>query len=185
MEIDHIDPKAEGGEDSEENAIPVCFECHAEIHSYNDKHPKGRKFRADEIRGHKEQWLKICRERPELFVNVAWDIDVGPLSALIDEMEFNLLVATKYQGNEIGCMFKEEQFLRAIGAGAVAILKEDLKYSILDAYRVMNRANQFVLTWISRNDVNLQPRAIEEVSNTLPKIEKARKALLQFLQSES
>ena len=44
IETDHIEPKEQGGDDSIENAIPVCFECHAEIHSYNDKHPRGRKF---------------------------------------------------------------------------------------------------------------------------------------------
>lgn len=44
METDHIIPTEDGGDDSIENAIPVCFECHAEIHSYNDSHPRGRKF---------------------------------------------------------------------------------------------------------------------------------------------
>ena len=32
METDHILPQSEGGTDDVENAIPVCFECHAEIH---------------------------------------------------------------------------------------------------------------------------------------------------------
>jgi 5-methylcytosine-specific restriction endonuclease McrA len=71
METDHIVPAGEGGPDTMDNAIPVCFECHAEIHSYNDKHPRGRKFLADELRAHKEQWLKICETRPDVFVNAA------------------------------------------------------------------------------------------------------------------
>ena len=31
MEIHHIKAKADGGEDSFENAIPLCFDCHAEV----------------------------------------------------------------------------------------------------------------------------------------------------------
>jgi hypothetical protein len=32
----------------------VCFECHPEIHSYNDKHPRGRKFLPEELQLHKK-----------------------------------------------------------------------------------------------------------------------------------
>jgi hypothetical protein len=39
IELDHIDPQADGGSDDIDNAIPVCFDRHAEIHSYNEKHP--------------------------------------------------------------------------------------------------------------------------------------------------
>ena len=31
METDHIVQAADGGLDTIDNAIPVCFECHAEI----------------------------------------------------------------------------------------------------------------------------------------------------------
>src|SRR5215467_5857650 len=60
IETDHINPHAQSKDDSIENAIPVCFECHAEIHSYNDAHPRGRKYRPDELRMHKVQWLRLC-----------------------------------------------------------------------------------------------------------------------------
>jgi HNH endonuclease len=68
IETDHIVPAESGGSDHIENAIPVCFECHAEIHSYNDKHPRGRKFQPQELQLHRDQWLKICSERPELLI---------------------------------------------------------------------------------------------------------------------
>jgi hypothetical protein len=70
METDHIVPAAEGGSDTIDNAIPVCFECHAEIHSYNDKHPRGRKFLPDELRPQRTM-AKICLDRPDVFVNAA------------------------------------------------------------------------------------------------------------------
>jgi L-lactate utilization protein LutB len=67
IELDHMMPGYDGGEDSIENAIPVCFECHAEIHMYNTQHPRGRQFRLTELRAHKEQWRAICAKggRPQ------------------------------------------------------------------------------------------------------------------------
>jgi hypothetical protein len=64
MEIHHIVPKAEGGEDSEENGIPLCFNCHAEVEHYNPQHPRGRRFTATELREHKKQWFAICARAP-------------------------------------------------------------------------------------------------------------------------
>ncbi|MBI2910021.1 MAG: SUMF1/EgtB/PvdO family nonheme iron enzyme [Chloroflexi bacterium] len=60
MEIHHIVPKSEGGQDTEENGIPLCLECHAEVGAYNPRHPKGRKFTPSELRKHKEQWFAKC-----------------------------------------------------------------------------------------------------------------------------
>ena len=54
IETDHIIPAGDGGSDKIENAIPLCFECHAEAHSYNNKHPRGRKYLPDELLLHKE-----------------------------------------------------------------------------------------------------------------------------------
>ena len=60
MEIHHIIPKSEGGSDAIDNAIAVCFDCHAEIKHYNPKHPRGRCFTPNELKGHKEQWSAFC-----------------------------------------------------------------------------------------------------------------------------
>src|SRR5262245_19293585 len=92
IETDHIRPTAACGDDSITNAIPVCFDCHAEIHSYNDKHPRGRKFTAEELANHKAQWLEICATKPESLLSAARDGDVGPLQALLDELEYNKTV---------------------------------------------------------------------------------------------
>ena len=142
METDHIIPTNENGPDTIDNAIPVCFECHAEIHSYNDKHPRGRKFLPDELRAHKEQWLQICSTRPEVFVNAARNADVGPLQALIDELEFNAVVAEHSDNpHAVGCMLHDAQFQRAIREGAIATLHDGLKQAILEAYHAVGFAN--------------------------------------------
>lgn len=44
MEVHHIKAKADGGPDTFENAIPLCFDCHAMVRQYDPKHPKGIKF---------------------------------------------------------------------------------------------------------------------------------------------
>ncbi|MEP2240467.1 MAG: HNH endonuclease signature motif containing protein [Maribacter sp.] len=58
IEIHHILPKERGGEDTLENAIPLCFDCHCDAGHYNPKHPKGSKFSPEELRKHKERWFQ-------------------------------------------------------------------------------------------------------------------------------
>jgi len=186
METDHIIPASEGGPDTIDNAIPVCFECHAEIHSYNDNHPRGRKFLPNELRAHKEQWLQICSSRPEVFINAARNIDVGPLQALIDELEFNAVVAG-YSDNPwaVGCVLHDAQFQRAIRAGAIATLHDSLKQAILEAYRAIGFANHRIAGAEQSARSEDRNAAMTAVRESKSKIVAARDSLLKFLGSES
>lgn len=185
METDHIVPQAEGGANDIANAITVCFECHAEIHSYNPKHPRGRKFRPDELRGHKEQWLEICRNRPEVFINAARNADVGPLQALIDELEFNAVVAGHTSSPDVvGCTLHDEQFRRAIKEGSIATLHDNLKQAILEAYRAVGYANHLINSTTQSVRVEEKNAAMMGVREAKMKIVAARDALLEFLSSE-
>lgn len=188
IETDHIVPKSEGGTDDIANAIAVCFDCHAEIHSYNDKHPRGRKFRPEELRKHKEQWLELCKTKPELLMNGdPKDVQVGPLQALIDELEFNLVICEHGTHAEVGCMFLDDQFRNAVKQGAIATLIEELKRSILEAYRVTGVANQAISAiYVFRPGLN-DPKnlASDAVVQARPKLIAARDALLRFLSAES
>jgi hypothetical protein len=49
-------PESKGGLDVLDNAIPLCFDCHAEVEHYNPQHPKGRKFTESELKGHRDAW---------------------------------------------------------------------------------------------------------------------------------
>jgi HNH endonuclease len=144
MEIDHIDQAADSGSNERDNAIPVCFDCHAEIHSYNSRHPKGRKFTPAELRGHRDQWIELCRTRPEIFVAAPRDTDVGPLQALLNELEFNSVVSSRVTLQERGCLFKDQQFDRAIQQGAIWVLDDDVKAVVLAAYAAIGRANNLL-----------------------------------------
>jgi len=144
MELDHMVSKTEGGPDSIDNAIPVCFECHAEIHAYNDKHPRGRKYRPEELRRHKEQWLEICRGAAAFLASVPPRTDVGPFQALIDELEFNqAITATADEVPQIGAAapLQVTQFERCITEGILSLIEPDLKVAILDTYALLKRVN--------------------------------------------
>ena len=55
IEAAHIIDEATGGSNDEGNGIPLCFDCHQEIGSYNDKHPRGNKIRPDELRARRDR----------------------------------------------------------------------------------------------------------------------------------
>jgi hypothetical protein len=48
-----------GGPDTLDNCIPVCFDCHADMRSYDFKHPKGSKYSERELRGHRDRWFAL------------------------------------------------------------------------------------------------------------------------------
>lgn len=56
MELHHIVQIADGGADTFENAVPLCFDCHAEVKSFNPHHPKGSKITENELRAHRDSW---------------------------------------------------------------------------------------------------------------------------------
>lgn len=190
MEIDHIVQQADKGPDAYENAIPVCFECHAEIHSYNPKHPRGRKFQPDELRAHREQWFAICKEHPEIFRSGSLvRAEVGPLQSLIDELEFNEAVTDVPSGQDQFCLFKERQFLEALRTGSIATLHDELKRSINAAYVQMGQANQLMNAQVNADNPSalgdLHQRAMAKINESKQAIRRAKQELLKFLGNEN
>ena len=55
IEVHHVEPEAAGGSDNIDNAIPLCFDCHGAVQHYNDEHPRGTKYKADELKTRREQ----------------------------------------------------------------------------------------------------------------------------------
>lgn len=54
-------PEAQGGRNDEDNAIVLCFDCHADAGHYNPKHPRGTKFSPSELKHHRENWHSTVR----------------------------------------------------------------------------------------------------------------------------
>lgn len=51
IEVAHIEPHLS----DIDNAIPLCFDCHAAIGHYNKRHPRGRKFSIVELKARRDQ----------------------------------------------------------------------------------------------------------------------------------
>jgi hypothetical protein len=62
MEAAHIIDESAGGSNDEENGIPVCFDCHQELGSYNDRHPRGNKMRPEELRARRDRVYSLVKE---------------------------------------------------------------------------------------------------------------------------
>lgn len=58
MEVHHLIQHANGGDDTYENAIPLCFDCHADAGHFNDRHPRGTKFSVKELIKARDSWYK-------------------------------------------------------------------------------------------------------------------------------
>jgi HNH endonuclease len=55
IEVHHIEPEAAGGSDAIDNAIPLCFDCHSGVQHYNSDHPRGTKYKSNELKARREQ----------------------------------------------------------------------------------------------------------------------------------
>lgn len=62
MELHHIKQKAYGGEDTFENCIPLCFNCHADMGRADPKHPKGKHYSENELKMHRDNWYKRVKQ---------------------------------------------------------------------------------------------------------------------------
>lgn len=61
----HIQQEADGGPNTIENAVALCFECHGQAGHYNPAHPIGNKFKPSEIKRHRNEWWQWCLTNPD------------------------------------------------------------------------------------------------------------------------
>jgi 5-methylcytosine-specific restriction endonuclease McrA len=61
VEVHHVVPAAKGGADTADNAITLCFDCHADAGHYNPEHPRGTKFSVEELRSSRDLWHMAVR----------------------------------------------------------------------------------------------------------------------------
>lgn len=148
MELHHIIPDI----DTIDNALPVCFDCHAEIES---KGPRGRHFTPHELHLLKNEWLELCRTRPEVLIQAAQRMptETGPLEALLAELEYDLVVV----GGAVDQGFPQlgaAQFDRAIAVNALAPLDGELRSRLLETYKLVNDTNRLIekLTHLTPQD---------------------------------
>lgn len=71
IELHHIKQVADGGEDTFDNCIPLCFDCHADMGKADPKHNKGKRYTEKELKLHRDNWYKTNMrvEIPSFIVN--------------------------------------------------------------------------------------------------------------------
>jgi len=58
IEAAHIIAESTGGSNDLDNGIPLCLDCHQEIGAYNIDHPRGNRFRPDELIARRDRVYK-------------------------------------------------------------------------------------------------------------------------------
>jgi hypothetical protein len=66
IECHHIVPEAKGGLNTFENCIPLCFDCHADVESYNSEHPRGTKYSERELKRRRDARYEEVRNHRTL-----------------------------------------------------------------------------------------------------------------------
>lgn len=179
MEIDHIIPTAEDGTDTYDNAIAVCFDCHAEIHHYNPAHPKGRRFGRDELKAHKDQWLAFCKAKPTALAGAVPPAEGGALERLLNELMFNEHLA---EANRPAAVFEVAQFRRAIADGTFAWLKSEQVTTIYKAYALISEINNRAQGLTSVEHTARRNELSNEIRKLLPEARDAIQEALKALQ---
>lgn len=54
--------EADGGPNTIENTIVLCFDCHADAGHYNPRHPRGTRFSPREVRLARDEWFRRVAE---------------------------------------------------------------------------------------------------------------------------
>ncbi|MCH5138165.1 HNH endonuclease [Clostridiaceae bacterium UIB06] len=78
MELHHIKQAADGGDDTLDNCIPLCLDCHAEVKAYDPHHPKGKKYSENELHLHRDKWYE------KVALGLSTSIEEKPMQCDID-----------------------------------------------------------------------------------------------------
>ena len=86
IEVHHIVAESEEGTDDEDNGIPLCLSCHAEVRAYDDRHPIGTKYRPEELRRHRDRLFRLVEKGgPIVFDVIAGEFVAVTHEALVRE----------------------------------------------------------------------------------------------------
>ena len=80
IEVHHIVPEESGGKSEIENAVALCFDCHSEVMRYNERHPKGNKFKPKELIARRDQVFEEFTRHlvPPIHYKITQNIPYGP-----------------------------------------------------------------------------------------------------------
>lgn len=107
IEVHHIREASEGGDNTYENAIPLCFDCHADMRSYDHRHPKGNKYSESELRHHRDRWYGKVKDSGGLVGhNTAVETDKRVYDRLLKILPWNGSISFIRVNNFAGFSFE-------------------------------------------------------------------------------
>jgi len=110
IEIHHVHPKGDGGDDEFDNAIPLCFDCHADMTSYDHKHPKGTKYTEPELKRHRNDWYKkVAGSSGIVPQGEIVEADKKVYASLIEILPWNRTILFVREHNFAGFSFERKQ----------------------------------------------------------------------------
>jgi hypothetical protein len=113
-------------------------------------------------------------------------VPIRRFASLLDELDLNAAIAQTGSSSfyNWGCLFREEEFYRAIRDGAFATLPNGTKQSIFEAYIAMGRANQRAVGALAGLSTDMHNDAMRQVRECISPIGIAQSALNSFLSEE-
>lgn len=144
MELHHIIQAADGGGDTYENCIPLCFDCHAEVKAYNPHHPKGKKYTDTELTEHRNRWYAKVEGTPFVIADVqVMKADRNVFNAIIEYLPIEMMELMRdiefsgwkyklgrFRSLEVlvdKCRIPQFQFMNADLEGAKGVLCESIR----------------------------------------------------------
>jgi HNH endonuclease len=133
IEVHHIIPISNGGTNNEENAISLCFDCHADAGHYNPKHPRGTKFSPEELKLAKEKWHQAVElNHLDISVNEEWRAFQVPGSSF--KLQYGI-ASTIENLNHCSKNWFSGNFTAILGAGA-AVTKKRIDQKTLASWQI-------------------------------------------------
>lgn len=167
IELHHIKQQSLGGPDTFENCIPLCFDCHADMRSYDHKHPKGRKFTESELIKHRDAWYeKYARGGGATALPEYKSLDERLFQRILQRLPYNPLMANlrnRYAGQPYrrGAMDRFADYLDDCHDPTFEFLDSDLEAARGGLTAAVNDYNNAVLNSAfvddSGNELVIQP----------------------------
>lgn len=136
--LHHIKQKADGGNDSFDNCIPLCLDCHEDMGKADPRHVTGKHYSEMELKLHRDNWYKKVQnpiegveiatedEIKNLFRNNAIVSD-GKITSPIDDFPINSNIAkieVPNRGGGLTVIIDDERY---INEKAIEELSNDIE----------------------------------------------------------
>lgn len=162
IEIHHIKQQADGGENTFDNAIPLCFECHARVREYNPHHPKGTKYTEKELKIIRDEFYEkaktltrssaplskkdfaLLKQFKQNFTSIIEAVIKTDFTQVVPYI-LDALPESLQEWNSLMYQFENEE-LEELKCNILRLLKEINSYITLDNYRILDE------NYICRNE---------------------------------